>query len=290
MFSLTQSQVATAFENACLAELDAIKPGNVGRHGDGHRMQCIDFEKSAAAASEWIAQSDASVGQRIVNAVEATMLAVGQNTNLGIILLCAPLAHAAQAKSSSATLTERTLQTLESLTVADTTDTFAAIVRASPAGLGRASNHDVNEPATVKLREAMIQAARRDRIAFQYAENFIDVSTAAKRIHDAPAAADSSHRWLISRIYLEFLSTFDDSHIVRKHGNNVASRVRLEALELHKAVCTYLADDGLNEGELISLLLSADTRWKQEGVNPGTSADLTVATVFFNFLINCRDN
>jgi len=167
--TLTQSQVRWAFERACLAELDAIKPGNVGRHGDGHRMQCMDFERSARVASRWIGAADASVGQRIAKAVDATLAEVGQNTNLGIVLLCAPLAQAAQLKLSDQTFSERTRHTLESLSVADATDTFSAIVRASPAGLGRSSSHDVHQAATVNLREAMVQAADRDRIAFQYA-------------------------------------------------------------------------------------------------------------------------
>jgi len=92
---LTAAQVAQAFRDACLAELDALKPGNVHRFGDDPRMSVTDFETSARVAAAPLAQECASVGARIRASVAATMSAVGHNTNLGIVLLCAPLATAA---------------------------------------------------------------------------------------------------------------------------------------------------------------------------------------------------
>jgi len=87
--------IARSFRDACLAELDALKPGNVHRHGAGHGMSVADFEKSAEMAAPVIGRTGLSVGTRIKLAVEATRGAVGHNTNLGIILLAAPLAQAA---------------------------------------------------------------------------------------------------------------------------------------------------------------------------------------------------
>src|SRR5262249_22819075 len=98
--TLPPAQIAEAFEAACLAELDAPKPGNVHVFASGHRMSTAEFERSAAAAAAPIAAEGARVGARILNAVEATFAAVGANTNLGIILLCAPLAAAAGTGSS----------------------------------------------------------------------------------------------------------------------------------------------------------------------------------------------
>ena len=46
--------IARAFVAACEAELDALKPGNVHRHGEGgagHRMTVDDFVRSAAASA-----------------------------------------------------------------------------------------------------------------------------------------------------------------------------------------------------------------------------------------------
>ena len=92
---LTATQVAQAFRDACLAELDALKPGNVHRFGDDPRMSVTDFETSARVAAAPLAQAGASVGERIRASVAATIAAVGHNTNLGIVLLSAPLASAA---------------------------------------------------------------------------------------------------------------------------------------------------------------------------------------------------
>src|SRR4029078_11023851 len=41
--------IAQSFREACLTELDALKPGNVHRHGAGHGMFVADFQKSAGA-------------------------------------------------------------------------------------------------------------------------------------------------------------------------------------------------------------------------------------------------
>ena len=77
--------IAEAFRWACLAELDAPKPGNVHIFADGHRMTAAEFVASADAAAPHLSASGARVGARILGAVEATFEAVGANTNLGII-------------------------------------------------------------------------------------------------------------------------------------------------------------------------------------------------------------
>jgi triphosphoribosyl-dephospho-CoA synthase len=86
------ASVQRAFVDACLLDVLALKPGNVGVHGAGHGMQALDFLRSARAAAPAIAAEKASVGERIHAAIAATRAAAGVNTNLGIVLLAAPLA------------------------------------------------------------------------------------------------------------------------------------------------------------------------------------------------------
>ena len=93
-------QIAAAFRAACLDELEAPKPGNVHVFASGHRMTAAEFVRSAEAAAAPLALPEARVGNRIRDAVEATLTLVGTNTNLGIILLCAPLAAAADVRPS----------------------------------------------------------------------------------------------------------------------------------------------------------------------------------------------
>jgi len=41
--------VRRAFVDACILDVTALKPGNVGIHGSGHGMEVADFIRSAAA-------------------------------------------------------------------------------------------------------------------------------------------------------------------------------------------------------------------------------------------------
>src|SRR5438309_7153481 len=92
------ADVAIAAQLACLIEASAPKPGNVspGRHFTDARYE--DFLASAAAIGEPMAGAGSRpVGATVRLAVEATARWTSSNTNLGIVLLLAPLARAALA-------------------------------------------------------------------------------------------------------------------------------------------------------------------------------------------------
>ncbi|HZZ60460.1 MAG TPA: triphosphoribosyl-dephospho-CoA synthase [Roseiarcus sp.] len=266
-------QVAAAYVEACLAELDALKPGNVHRFAPGHGMCLADFVRSAESSAGPIAARGARVGIRIRDAVAASLLAVGQNTNLGIILLCAPLAAAAAVED--VTLRPALAQVLDDLDQADAANVFAAIAAANPGGLGRADRHDVNAPATVTLREAMAAAADRDRIARQYVTAYEDVFALGAPAVAAARERRLDERWSTFAVYLTFLAAFPDTHILRKHGAATAEAVRREAAAWRETFGAARDPEEMTEG-----LLKWDAALKLRGVNPGTSADLTVATLF----------
>jgi len=268
-----QVLIAEAFRWACLAELEAPKPGNVHVFADGHRMTATEFVASADAAAPSLSAAGARVGERILGAVEATFSAVGSNTNLGIILLCAPLAAAAEREIPD--LRTSLVEVLQGLDRKDAELTYRAIVFAAPAGLGRSGRHDVFGPATGSLLDAMSEAADRDRIARQYATNFSDIFDVGLPRLDATSRQYPDPRWATLATYLEFLSAFPDTHIVRKYGSAAAEKVCQTAAGLQRSLqatehpATMLAD-----------ILSWDAALKADGINPGTSADLTVATLF----------
>ena len=258
--------IADAYVWACLGELDALKPGNVHRYAPGHGMIVADFELSARVSAPFVAQEGASVGARILGAVAATNAHVGQNTNLGVVLLCAPLAAAAERNEPLRIL-------LDSLTREDAQDAFTAIALAHPAGLGAAPQHDVRAPANVPLRAAMQAAAGRDLVARQYDNAFADVLgfgltqwRRAREAHASPAEAASD-------IFLAFISHWPDTHIVRKWGPETGAAVLHEA----RALMAALAPRGT---ERTAQLLNWDRELKARGLNPGACADLTVATLF----------
>jgi triphosphoribosyl-dephospho-CoA synthase len=265
--------IAAAFKWACQAELDAPKPGNVHVFAAGHRMTADQFAASADAAAPSLAAEGARVGARIFGAVEATAAASGANTNLGIILLCAPLATAAETESSD--LRAAVGDVLRDLDVADAALAFRAIVRAAPAGLGHSTRHDVFESANASLLRAMTEAADRDRVARQYATTFADVFDLGLPLFEAACGQHADLKWATLTAYLGFLSAFPDSHIVRKYGAERAEQVRATAAT-HLPSLQAAQDPAL----LLPELLAWDASLKANGVNPGTSADLTVATLF----------
>jgi triphosphoribosyl-dephospho-CoA synthase len=237
-------------------------------------MTVADFERSARAAAAPIAQAGARVGVRILGAVEATIAAVGMNTNLGIVLLCAPLAAAADRATGD--LRAALADVLATLDVEDARFAFRAIARAAPAGLGRAERHDVFDPVTATLREAMAAAAGRDRVAYQYVSDFRDIFDVGEPLlRDFAARFPDRYHWATLAIYLEFLGAAPDSHIVRKYGVDIAEETRrsAEAFSERLRACP-------EPQQLLPDLLAWDAALKSRNINPGTSADLTVATLF----------
>jgi triphosphoribosyl-dephospho-CoA synthase len=287
MARLSPEDVAQAFIAACEAELQAPKPGNVHIFADGHGMAAQDFIDSARAAAPFIAAPGAGVGERILGAMQATWSAVGQNTNLGIVLLCAPLAKAGQnlAKENmtkpdgqAVDLRAETSRVLEALDVADAEAAFQAISLAQPAGLGAVAEHDVSGPACTTLLDAMRAAQDRDRIGYQYAHGFVDIFEvglpALTRARND--GADAATATLLT--YLAFLAAFPDSHIARKHGADAAEMVRRETARRFAPLA------GAGRDALFAAALDWDAALKSRGLNPGTSADLTVATLFVDIL------
>ena len=257
------------YRDACMAELTAIKPGNVHIFADGHGMVVQDFIQSANVSACTIAQVGLTVGERILNATQATWNAVGCNTNLGIVLLAAPMIQAAYSDQG---FCREGLQTvLKALTVQDAIQAYQAITLANPAGLGAAAEHDVQDAPQVSLLEGMQAAADRDLIAQQYSDGYQAVFNALV-LYKTYLELWEREAWAVTSVYLHFLAEFEDSHIVRKHGNEMAQAVQLEAKN-HFQHFTAQENPKLYQASL----LDWDADLKKRGINPGTSADLTVA-------------
>ncbi len=275
--------IEAAFVRACITEIEALKPGNVHVHAGGHGMQAADFIASAHAAAPHIADPRLGVGERIHAAMRATWESAGQNTNLGIILLCAPLAAAAEREGGG--LRDRLRAVLDRLTVEDAEHAFRAIALANPGGLGSAPGADVRAPASVTLLEAMLLAADRDLIARQYKYGHGEVFGLGLSLLEKGLARFGDMRWAAAMVYLLLLSKFPDTHIWRKHGHEAALGVRDEAVPF--AEMLEAAD---NPQSCVETLMTFDASLKARGLNPGAIADLTVATLFaWNLLTGMRD-
>jgi triphosphoribosyl-dephospho-CoA synthase len=272
--ALKPDTVAGAFRDACLAELEALKPGNVHRFSDGHDMTVADFVASAEAAAPLIARKGVGLGERIRLAAAASRLAAGQNTNLGIILLAAPLAAAALERGQ-ASLADKLRRVLEALTVEDAREAYRAIRETKPGGLGDAPEHDVAGEPRVSLLEAMRAAEGRDRIAWNYAHGFADIFDLGRKWLIQGSERWGEVPWAVTRVYLGFLTHLPDTLIERKFGPASAALVREEAAPIEASFTSSQAPD-----TMIAPLMAFDRALKERGLNPGTSADLTVATLF----------
>lgn len=281
---MTSDEIRDAFLSACHAELQALKPGNVHVFAPGHDMTLSDFEISAKISAPIIADQSLKVGARINDAVAATIKATNCNTNLGILLLCGPLAAAACAHNTDQTLQHALQHTLSALDQSDADNVFAAIRLANPGGLGEAARGDVTKGEThdLGLVEAMSLSAHFDRIAESYSNGFEDIFAhhlpSLRRAKASKAGLTITDPCVVTMLHMQILQDFPDSHIQRKFGADAARAVRQQARELrpfwhpdHQAMTTPAAHQKL---------LEFDQDLKAEGLNPGTTADFVVATVF----------
>ena len=271
----TTKTIADAVNAACLAELQALKPGNVSVFAAGHGMRLLDFELSAAAIAPVLAQAGSSVGERILGAIQATRRVVDTNTNLGIVLLCAPLAHAASHLQAQQSLREVLSTTLSSLDRRDARLAYEAIRLAEPGGMGVVQEYDISDTEPqVTLFRAMQVAARHDRIAYQYANDYVDVFELAVPHYAATLARWESEIWATTATYLALLAALPDTHTVRKFGRQAAVEVSAQASRLAESLNRL----GTNR-QMVAQLLRFDNELKEKGINPGTTGDLTVATL-----------
>ncbi|HEX7155564.1 MAG TPA: triphosphoribosyl-dephospho-CoA synthase, partial [Burkholderiaceae bacterium] len=255
-------------------------PGNVRVGAPAHEMTADDFLRSARASAPAICAAGARVGVRVWRAIEETRRVVRCNTNLGIVLLAAPLCRAAEMPGAAhpAGLRNRVERALEDLDRADTELAYRAIRLAEPGGLGTAERYDVRDASdapAVTLLTAMREAASRDTVARQYSEGFRDVFDLGLNAWRHALREYGDEALATTWTYLSFVAAIPDTHIQRKRGTDTAQAVAIYAKE-----CLSRLAQSTDRANIVAMLARWDLSLKTEGLNPGTSADLTVATIF----------
>lgn len=271
---MTPDAVRGAAELACVLEASAPKAGNVSPGRDFHDTRYEDFVASAIAIGPELSRAgERGVGATVRAAIEATGRWTRRNTNLGIVLLLAPLARAALSQGGA--LRQRLGEVLRATTIADAADVYAAIRLVAPGGLGRSQAQDVSVAPTVTLREAMALAAERDSIAREYVTDFaltFEVGAPALR-----AARDEGLDWSAATVdsFLALLAAEPDSHIARKLGRPAAEAISRQAESVRAVGATRS-----REGRHALAVFDAALRDARNSRNPGASADLTAAALF----------
>lgn len=266
-------------QDSFLAEINALKPGNVSRYANGHGMCFEDFVSSAKLCSPVLCERELAVGERILLAVERTREAVGCNTNLGMLLLYVPVIKAFETSNNRNYLRVDISKVLQDLTATDTALVFRAIQIASPGGLGKADQHDVRNPPNIKLLQAMELAAGFDLVARQYVTDYATIFEHALPCFDQFVLRWNSVEWATVACYLSIMAGYPDSHIWRKSGEEVARRVQDRAESVFGQYITYN-----NPAKSINVLLEFDRELKDANLNPGTSADLTATCLLVHGL------
>jgi len=257
---------------SCIWEATARKPGNVHRGLDFEDAPYVDFLLSAVAIGPVLDTAvERGVGQTILDAVRATRRVVSTNTNLGIVLLLAPLA----AVPAGEVLRTGVARVLSGLDVADARAVYEAIRLAVPAGLGRVPEQDVAEEPTQSLRQVMALAADRDLIARQYANGFREVFdegvTALSRALERLGFMEDA----IIACHLHLMAARPDSLIARKRGP-------AEAEEAARRARQVLQQGWPSDPAARAALADFDAWLRTDGHarNPGTTADLVTASLF----------
>ncbi len=247
---------------------DRAKAGNVHPSASFANLTYSDFLLSAQAVAPIIANAPLQpLGVTICDAVRATRGVVSTNTNLGIILLLAPLAKAVNPRKDIH-------RVLSETTLADAKLVYEAIRLAHPGGIGKVQEQDIADEPTQTLREVMALAADRDLIARQYVDDFRDV------LEDGVFALTDGYMEFgnveaaIIFCQLHWLANYPDSLIVRKRGLAEAEEVMRRAKEI--------AETGLATPAGQHAYAELDRWLRAEGHsrNPGTSADLVTACLF----------
>jgi triphosphoribosyl-dephospho-CoA synthase len=257
---------------ACLLEVTARKPGNVHRFCDFSDLHFVDFLLSASVIEAPLDRAvGVGIGSTVLASVQATRQVVSSNSNLGIILLLAPLA----AVPREASLARGAPEILSRTTREDARLVYQAIRLAKPGGMGQVDDQDLAGDPTGSLREVMTMAAERDLVARQYANGFHEV---LQEVHPAIREALQAGNPLETAIISAFLRTLarhPDSLIVRKAG-----------LEMALAVSEWAADvlrrgwPGRAPGRTRLRQLEVWLRSQGNKLNPGTTADLVTAGLF----------
>ena len=290
--SLAQ-RIGQAAQLACVLEVVSPKPGNVDRKHDFHDTRFEDFLLSAVSIGPAMQSAGrVGAGRTILRAIQNTRRLVTSNTNLGIVLLLAPLAKAyfkankvkfkhPSAEAGLNAIRKELAIILKDLTIQDARLVYQAIRLAQPGGMGQLERGDISQEPDMTLLQAMELVSEGDSIAREYVTGFeITFEIGYPALRQAWEAHDDP-RWAIVEAYLTILSRVPDTLIGRKRGMDLARQVTRRAQDVLDAGGILSA-----EGRQAIAAFDLELRDARHSMNPGTTADLTAAAAFLVLMEN----
>lgn len=300
----THDEVAAALQLAVLLEVSAYpKPGNVHRTRDFEGTRFEHFLASAAAlgvhfrlaalrgrrvAERLGGDLELAIGERMSRAVEASLeWQHGGNTSLGVILLLTPIAYAAGMVAPGSALRAQEIRrnlrrVVRETTPVDTMNTYRAISRASPGGIGKVSELDINDKNSMtEIRKRNLSlldifriSAEYDTISWEWANDFsvtFDIGLPFLR-RELQSTGDINTA--VVDTYLRILSEIPDSLVARKQGMSSAREISVRAKRV-------LRTGGMKTAKGRKAVERMDEALQRSGdrSNPGTTADLTASAL-----------
>ena len=285
-----------AFEIAKIAQIASAlevsgypKPGNVHRTRDYDDMVFEDFIISGIVIGDTIREACMNVdednpklGKYILNAVSETDKWIANNTNLGIVMMITPIACAAAISDSFDDIRQNVVKLMENTSVDDACDLYDAINIADAGGMGDQDEYDVaSENAKQDLRDngqtmydVLKISAPWDKLASEMTSDMPAVFELGYPTYYELAAEKSLNEACVLT-FLTILSKVPDTLISRKYGDEKASEVSKMVEDLLK----FKDDDNF-----IDKLNEFDDYLYENKLNPGTTADLTAASIFVSNL------
>jgi triphosphoribosyl-dephospho-CoA synthase len=300
---------------AALLEVSGYpKPGNVHRTRDSAKTRFEHFlagsvamgpamralaERGYDASTGRLDISEIGLGSQILRAIQDTLSwQTGSNVNLGIVLLLAPLAVASGLclSESRHLALPRLRQELKDIVGAAVPEDSVGIYRAiraaaPPRVLGKVEELDVMDDAVLdRIREEKLTPLRifeecrgRDSICREWVTGFSTTFTLGYPFLKEALQRSGDINTAVVHTFLRILSEVPDSLIERKSG-------RKAALEVSRMASEVLKRGGLTDPEGRRTVLEMDETLHGAGgdLNPGTTADLTAASIYLLLLEGWR--
>ena len=306
-------EIAAALQLALLLEVSAYpKPGNVHRMRDFEHTRFEHFLASATALGSHFRlaalhgrrladrrgqSAKLAIGARMKRAVEACSdWQHGGNTSLGVILLLTPIAYAAGMIAPRSEMKARDIRSnlrriVRRTTPVDAVNTYRAISYASPGGIGRVPELDVNdENSIVEIRKRNLSLLEIFRISAEYD------TISWEWVNDFSVTFDVGLPFLVRELrskrdinvavvdtYLRILSEIPDTLIARRQGLSTTKAISLRAKRV-------LRTGGMRTARGRRAVKEMDEALQRSGhpCNPGTTADLTASALAVLILCGYR--
>jgi triphosphoribosyl-dephospho-CoA synthase len=275
--------IAGSAELAMLLEVSATpKPGNVDRTHDFEDLTYEHFIGSAVGIFPVLrkaASRGQDVGALVEEAVDASATwQTGGNCHFGAILLLMPLCAAASRSSTISEVRTNAIAVMENTTTADAVRFYESFRRIS-VRVQKGHYLDVNDPASVKtieeqnltLRDVMRISSANDAIAMELVDGFPRTFRGAEMIRQFQTFGYELNTSIV-HLFLNLLGEVPDTLIAKKFGPQVALEVSARA------------NDALKFGTIEEL----DKELITQHINPGTTADLVIGSLFVALLGGLR--